>query len=98
MKSSVLCENRTHDLHIESRDICSVYCANEALTRTSGNKYIVKHFSIFFFFFGPRVHQTQKLYQFINTGSSLLLPKRKYETNSATYFSAYNIYIYIYKA
>ena len=51
-----------------------------------------KHFSIFF----PRVHQTQKLYQFINPGSSLLLPKRKYETNSATYISAYNICMYIY--
>ena len=52
-----------------------------------------KHFSNFFF---PRVHQTQKLYQFINPGSSLLLPKRKYETNSATYISAYNICMYIY--
>ena len=51
-----------------------------------------------FFFFCPRVHQTQKLHQFINTGSSLLLPKRKYETNSATYISAYNICIYVRKS
>ena len=55
------------------------------------------YLNIFQFFF-PRVHQTQKLYQFINPGSSLLLPKRKYETNSATYISAYNICIHVRKS
>ena len=52
----------------------------------------------FFNFFFPTIRQTQKLYQFINPGSSLLLPKRKYKTNSATYISAYNICIHVRKS
>ena len=55
------------------------------------------YLNIFQFFF-PRVHPTQKLYQFINPGSSLLLPKRTYETKSATYISADNICIYVRKS
>ena len=120
MKSSTLCEDRTHDLKYTSD--FETYALSIAPTKhwlrfRVINIYLnIFQFCFFcfflfcffcfffcflflflflFFFFCPRVHQTQKLYQFINTGSSLLLPKRKYETNSATYFSAYNIYIYI---
>ena len=32
--------NSRPSIHIESRDLCSVYCANEASARTHGNKYI----------------------------------------------------------
>ena len=102
MKSSALCEDRTHDLQYTAN--CETYPLSIAPTKPRLRYRVINicsnifQFFLFFLFlfFCPRVHQTQKLYQFINTGSSLLLPKRKYETNSATYFSAYNIYIYIY--
>ena len=97
MKSSALCEDRTHDLQYTSK--CETYALSITPTKHRLKcKVINIYLNIFqfFFFFCPRVHQTQKLYQFINTGSSLLLPKRKYETNSATYISAYNIYIFEY--
>ena len=86
--------------YIWLRDLRAACCANEALAKWVYIYiyiyiYIFKHFSTFF---PPRVRQTQKLYQFINPGSSLLLPKRKYETKSATYISAYNICIYVRKS
>ena len=99
MKSSILCEDRTHDLQYTlNRETYALPIAptKHRLGHRVINIYLHIFQFFFSFFFCPRVHQTQKLYQFINTGSSLLLPKRKYETNSATYFSAYNIYIYIY--
>ena len=87
------CENIELMTFILQRITRLTRCLLRQRSVDESNRYILKHFLIFSFC--PRVHQTQKLYQFINTGSSLLLPKRKYETNSATYISAYNVYIYI---
>ena len=93
VKTQILCEDRTHDLHISSD--FKTYAMPTAPMRHWRQKRVIKIYLNIFQFFFPLVHQTQKLYQFINPGSSLLLPKRKHETKSATYISPYNICIYV---
>ena len=45
-KTSALCEDRTDQIKL--RDLRAAYCTNEVLTKFRGNKYMFKHFSIFF--------------------------------------------------